>query len=151
MVRCHRQLEQALCDYLGVDHLSLFTNGTIRLSPLCKLLRVTGEVITTPYSFVATAHALLWNNIKPVFADIDPRTCNLDPDRTEDAITFQRIADTYGLKVIYDAAHAFGVRYKGESLLKNGDLPVFSFHATEVFYTSMDWTIIFSAMKTNWY
>jgi dTDP-4-amino-4,6-dideoxygalactose transaminase len=151
----HKQLEQALCDYLGVEHLALFTNGTIALVTALQALRISGEVITTPYSFVATAHSLLWNNIRPVFVDIDPATCNIDPDRIEEAITpqttailpvhcygnpcaverIQQIADTYGLKVIYDAAHAFGVRYKGESLLKHGDLSVVSFHATKVFNT----------------
>lgn len=151
----HRQLEQALCDYLGVEHLALFTNGTIALVTALQALRIGGEVITTPYSFVATAHSLLWNNIKPVFVDIDPDTCNLDPNRIEEAITpqttailpvhcygnpcaverIQKIADTYGLKVIYDAAHAFGVQYKGESVLRHGDLSVLSFHATKVFTT----------------
>ena len=151
----HRQLEEALCEYLGVKHLALFTNGTIALVTALQSLRISGEVITTPYSFVATAHSLLWNNIKPVFVDIDPRTCNLDPDKIEKAINsqttaimpvhcyghpcdverIQQIADTYGLKVIYDAAHAFGVKYKGESLLNYGDLSVLSFHATKVFNT----------------
>src|SRR5262249_42802208 len=126
----HRQLEQALCDYLGVNHISLLTNGTVALITALQALRITGEVITTPYSFVATAHSLLWNSLKPVFADIDPATLNLDPDRIEAAITpqttaimpvhcyghpcdvdrIERIAGTHGLKVIYDAAHAFGVQ-----------------------------------------
>jgi len=151
----HNQLEEALCNYLGVDHLALFANGTIALVTALQTLKITGEVITTPYSFVATAHSLLWNGIKPVFVDIDPGTCNLDPDRIEEAITpqtsaimpvhcygnpcaverIQEIADIYGLKVIYDAAHAFGVSYKGESLLRHGDLSVLSFHATKVFNT----------------
>ncbi|HEY6898550.1 MAG TPA: DegT/DnrJ/EryC1/StrS family aminotransferase [Rhodocyclaceae bacterium] len=151
----HRQLEQALCDYLGVEHLSLFANGTLALVTALQALRITGEVITTPYSFVATAHSLLWNNIRPVFVDIDPETCNLDPERIEEAITpqtsailpvhcygnpcaverIQRIADTYGLKVIYDAAHAFAVTHQGQSLLRHGDLSVLSFHATKVFNT----------------
>lgn len=165
----HKQLEYALCDYLGVEHLSLFTNGTIALVTALQALRITGEVITTPYSFVATAHSLLWNNIKPVFVDIDPVTCNIDPDRVEEAITpqctailavhcygnpcaverIQQIADTYGLKVIYDAAHAFGVRYKGESLLKHGDLSVLSFHATKVFNTFEGGAIICPDAKTK--
>ncbi|MEW6512978.1 MAG: dTDP-4-amino-4,6-dideoxy-D-glucose aminotransferase VioA [Pseudomonadota bacterium] len=165
----HKQLEQALCDYLGVEHLALFTNGTIALVTALQALRITGEVITTPYSFVATAHSLLWNNIKPVFVDIDPRTCNLDPDRIEEAITpqttaimpvhcygnpcaverIQEIADTYGLKVIYDAAHAFGVQYKGESLLRHGDLSVLSFHATKVFNTFEGGAIICPDAKTK--
>lgn len=151
----HQQLEQALCEYLGVEHLSLFVNGTIALVTALQTLRITGEVITTPYSFVATAHSLLWNNIKPVFVDIDPITMNLDPNNIEAAITpqttailpvhcygnpcdvekIQRIADTYGLKVIYDAAHAFGVKFRGETLLRHGDLSVLSFHATKVFNT----------------
>lgn len=165
----HRQLEQALCDYLGVEHLALFTNGTIALVTALQALRISGEVITTPYSFVATAHSLLWNNIKPVFVDIDPATCNLDPDRIEEAITpqtsailavhcygnpcaverIQQIADTYGLKVIYDAAHAFGVRYKGESLLRHGDLSVLSFHATKVFNTFEGGAIVCPDAKTK--
>ncbi len=126
----HCQLEQALCDYLGVEHLALFANGTLALVTALQALRIRGEVITTPYSFVATAHALLWNGIKPVFVDIDPVTLNLDPGKIEAAITpdttailavhcygnpcdveaIQTIADSYNLKVIYDAAHAFGVQ-----------------------------------------
>lgn len=151
----HQQLESALCKHLGVDHIALFTNATLALVTALQALRVTGEVITTPYSFVATAHSLLWNGIKPVFVDIDPKTLNLDPDRIEAAITPQttaimpvhcyghpcdvdriaRIADTYGLKVIYDAAHAFGVQCHCGSVLKHGDLSVLSFHATKVFNT----------------
>ena len=151
----HQQFEQALCDYLGVEHVSLFTNGTIALVTALQALRISGEVITTPYSFVATAHALLWNGISPVFADIDPDTLNLDPDSIEAAITrdtsaimpvhcygrpcaveaIQKIADRHGLKVIYDAAHAFGVRSDGGSVLRHGDLSVLSFHATKVFNT----------------
>ena len=165
----HKQLEQALCQYLGVEHLALFTNGTIALVTALQALRITGEVITTPYSFVATAHSLLWNNIKPVFVDIDPSTCNLDPDRIEEAITpqttailpvhcygnpcaverIQKIADTYGLKVIYDAAHAFGVQYKGESLMRHGDLSVLSFHATKVFNTFEGGAIVCPDAKTK--
>lgn len=152
----HVQLEQALCDYLGVEYLSLFTNGTVALVTALQALRITGEVITTPYSFVATAHSLLWNGIKPVFVDINPVTLNLDPARIEAAITpqttaimpvhvyghpcdvdaIQDIADRYNLKVIYDAAHAFGVRdAKDRSVVLNGDLSVLSFHATKVFNT----------------
>jgi len=151
----HREFESALCEYLGVDHLALFTSGTLALVTALQAMRISGEVITTPYSFVATAHSLLWNNIKPVFVDIDPATCNLDPGGIEAAITpattailpvhcygnpcdveqIQQIADIYGLKVIYDAAHAFGVKYRGESLLRHGDLSVLSFHATKVFNT----------------
>lgn len=151
----HHQLEEALCDYLGVKHLALFTNGTIALITALQALRITGEVITTPYSFVATAHSLLWNGIKPVFADIDPNTLNLDPTKIEAAITpqttaimpvhvyghpcdveaIQSIADNYNLRVIYDAAHAFGVQDRGGSVLRHGDLSVLSFHATKVFNT----------------
>jgi dTDP-4-amino-4,6-dideoxygalactose transaminase len=165
----HRQLEQELCEYLGVEHLALFTNGTIALVTALQALRITGEVITTPYSFVATSHSLLWNNIKPVFVDIDPNTCNLDPNRIEEAITpqttaimpvhcygnpcdverIQQIADTYGLKVIYDAAHAFAVEYKGESLLRHGDLSVLSFHATKVFSTFEGGAIVCPDAKTK--
>jgi dTDP-4-amino-4,6-dideoxygalactose transaminase len=165
----HQQLEQALCGYLGVEHLALFTNGTIALVTALQTLRITGEVITTPYSFVATAHSILWNGLNPVFVDIDPVTCNLDPDRIEQAITprttaimpvhcygtpcdfdrIQQIADTYGLKVIYDAAHAFGVKYKGESILKHGDLSVLSFHATKVYNTFEGGAIVCPDAKTK--
>lgn len=165
----HQQLEQALCEYLGVEHLALFTNGTIALVTALQALRITGEVITTPYSFVATAHSLLWNNLKPVFVDIDPQTCNLDPEKIEAAITpqttaimpvhcygnpcaverIQRIADTYGLKVIYDAAHAFGVKQRGESILRQGDLSVLSFHATKVFNTFEGGAIVCPDAKTK--
>lgn len=152
----HVQLEGALCEYLGVEHLSLFANATIGLVTALKALSITGEVITTPYSFVATAHSLLWNGIKPVFVDIDPVTLTLDPARIEAAITpqttaimpvhvyghscdvqaIQEIADRHHLKVIYDAAHAFGVRdASGASVMLNGDLSVLSFHATKVFTT----------------
>jgi dTDP-4-amino-4,6-dideoxygalactose transaminase len=165
----HQQLEKALCDHLGVEHLALFTNGTIALVTALQALRITGEVITTPYSFVATAHSLFWNGIKPVFVDIDPLTCNLDPNKIEAAITpqttailpvhcygtpcnverIQEIADTYGLKVIYDAAHAFGVQYHGETLLKHGDLSVLSFHATKVFNTFEGGAIVCPDAKTK--
>ena len=165
----HQQFEEALAEYLGVQHLSLFANGTIALVTALQALRITGEVITTPYSFVATAHSLFWNNIKPVFVDIDPRTCNLDPGQVEAAITpqttailpvhcygnpcdvleIQKIADTYGLKVIYDSAHGFGVKYRGESLLKHGDLSVLSFHATKVFNTFEGGAIVCQDAKTK--
>lgn len=151
----HQQFEHALCDYLGVKHISLFTNGTLALVTALQSMRISGEVITTPYSFVATAHSLLWNGIRPIFVDIDPDTLNLDPDKIEAAITpqttailpvhcyghpcdverIQEIADNYGLKVIYDAAHAFGVRRQDGSVLNHGDLSVLSFHATKVFNT----------------
>jgi dTDP-4-amino-4,6-dideoxygalactose transaminase len=151
----HQRFESELATHLGVGHLALVSNGTIGLIVALQALHITGEVITTPYSFVATAHSLLWNGLQPVFADIDPETFNLDPLRIESAITpktsaimpvhcygtpcdvegIQRIADRHGLKVIYDAAHAFGVRHRGESLLGHGDLSVLSFHATKVFNT----------------
>lgn len=151
----HQQLEQALADYLGVEHLCLFSNGTIALLTAFQALGITGEVITTPYSFVATAHSLLWNGLKPVFVDTDPETFNIDAEKLEQAITpettailpvhcygipcnttkIQKIAGAYGLKVIYDAAHAFGVKQNGVSVLREGDLSVLSFHATKVFNT----------------
>ena len=165
----HQQLEQALCEYLGVKHLSLFTNGTIALVTALQALRITGEVITTPYSFVATAHSLLWNGIKPVFVDVDPNTLNLDPANVEAAITpqttaimpvhcyghpcdtkaIQKIADNYNLRVIYDAAHAFGVKDEGGSVLRHGDLSVLSFHATKVFNTFEGGAIICPDAKTK--
>ncbi|GAB4057517.1 DegT/DnrJ/EryC1/StrS family aminotransferase [Uliginosibacterium sediminicola] len=165
----HQKFESALCEYLGVEHLSLFANGTLALVTALQTLRITGEVITTPYSFVATAHSLLWNGIKPVFVDIDPGTCNINPNAIEAAITpettaimpvhcygnpcavdrIQRIADTYGLKVIYDAAHAFGVRDDGGSVLRHGDLSVISFHATKVFNTFEGGAIVCSDAKTK--
>jgi dTDP-4-amino-4,6-dideoxygalactose transaminase len=165
----HQQLEQALCDHLGVDHIALFTNATIALVTALQSLRVTGEVITTPYSFAATAHSLLWNGISPVFVDIDPLTLNLDPARIEAAITpqttaimpvhcygqpcevdaIQRIADNYNLKVIYDAAHAFGVKCHCGSVLNHGDLSVLSFHATKVFNTFEGGAIVCPDAKTK--
>ncbi|MBO6032574.1 MAG: DegT/DnrJ/EryC1/StrS family aminotransferase [Prevotella sp.] len=151
----HKRLEVALCEYLKVPYISLFTNGTLPLLTALQALHITGEVITTPYSFVATTHSIWWNNCKPVFVDIDPATGNIDPDKIEAAITprtsaimpvhvygkpcdtkrIQEIADKYGLKVIYDAAHAFGVEVNGESVLNAGDLSTLSFHATKVFNT----------------
>ena len=151
----HEQFEKELADYLGVKYISLFSNGTLALITALQALRITGEVITTPFSFVATTHSLWWNNIKPVFADIEPDYFNLDPEKVEAAITpqttaimpvhvygnpcklerFQQIADTYGLKLIYDAAHAFGVKINGNSILNYGDLSILSFHATKVFNT----------------
>ena len=151
----HNEFENALSTYLGVDNISLFTNGTLALVTALQSLRITGEVITTPYSFVATSHSLLWNGIKPVFVDIDPITFNIDPKKIEVAITpqttailavhcygipcdvaaIQSIADIYNLRVIYDAAHAFGVQDEGGSILRHGDLSILSFHATKVFNT----------------
>lgn len=165
----HQQLEAALCGFLGVSHISLFTNATIALVTALQSLRITGEVITTPYSFVATSHSLLWNGIKPVFVDIDPKTLNLDPARIEAAITpqttaimpvhcygqacdvtvIQNIADHYNLKVIYDAAHAFGVQDDGGSILRHGDLSVLSFHATKVFNTFEGGAIVCPDAKTK--
>lgn len=153
--RFHQQLEKELASYLKVPYLSLFTNGTLPLITALQALRITGEVITTPYSFVATTHSIWWNGIKPVFTDIDPKTCNMDPAKIEAAITprttaimpvhcygkpcdtkaIQEIADRYGLKVIYDAAHAFGVEVDGESILTAGDMSTLSFHATKVYNT----------------
>ena len=151
----HQQFEKGLAEYLGVKYLSLFANGTLALVTALQALRIAGEVITTPFSFVATTHSLWWNNIKPVFVDIEPDYFTLDPEKIEAAITpqttailpvhvygnpckideIQKIADIYGLKVIYDAAHVFGVRIKGNSILNFGDLSVLSFHATKVFNT----------------
>jgi dTDP-4-amino-4,6-dideoxygalactose transaminase len=165
----HRQFEQGLTRFLGVEHVALFTNGTIALVTALQALRITGEVITTPYSFVATAHSLLWNGIKPVFVDIDPETLNLDPRKIEAAITpqttailpvhcygrpcdvdaIQGIADIYNLRVIYDAAHAFGVRSATRSLLSHGDLSVLSFHATKVFTTFEGGAIVCPDEKTK--
>lgn len=151
----HKQLESALAEYLKVPYISLFTNGTLPLITALQALNISGEVITTPFSFVATTHSLWWNNITPVFADIDPVTCNLDPAKVEAAITprttaimpvhvygnpcdteaLQEIADKYGLKIIYDAAHAFGVEKEGRSILEAGDMSTLSFHATKVYNT----------------
>lgn len=165
----HERLETALCAYLGVSHLSLFSNATIGLLTSLQALRISGEVITTPYSFVATAHSLLWNGLKPVFVDIDPQTLNLDPARIESAITpqttailavhvyghpcdmqaIEHIADRYNLKVLYDAAHAFGVRCEDGSVLRHGDLSVLSFHATKVFNTFEGGAVISPDAKTK--
>ena len=151
----HKELEIALAEYLKVPYVSLFTNGTLPLITALQALRITGEVITTPYSFVATTHALWWNGIKPIFVDIDWKTGCMDPNKIEAAITpkttaimpvhvygkpcdvkaIQDIADKYGLKVIYDAAHAFGVEVNGESILNAGNMSTLSFHATKVYNT----------------
>ncbi len=165
----HQQFEKSLSEYLGVEHLALFSNGTLGLVTALQALRITGEVITTPYSFVATAHSLLWNGVKPVFVDVDPQTLNLDPTKIEAAITpqttailpvhcyghpcdvdaIQKIADNYNLKVIYDAAHAFGVRAGDTSILQHGDLSVLSFHATKVFNTFEGGAVICPDAKTK--
>lgn len=165
----HQELEKALCEYLKVPYISLFTNGTLPLICALQALRITGEVITTPYSFVATTHSLWWNGIKPIFVDIDPVTCNIDPNKIEAAITpkttaimpvhvygkpcdterIQAIADKYGLKVIYDAAHAFGVEVNGKSVLEAGDMSTLSFHATKVFNTIEGGALVCQDEKTK--
>lgn len=165
----HEMLEAQLCEYLGVEHLSLFSNGTLALITALQAMKITGEVITTPFSFVATTHALHWNGITPVFADIDPDTMNIDPTKIEAAITprttailpvhvygnpcaveeIERIADNYGLRVLYDAAHAFGVKRHGRSVLESGDMSVLSFHGTKVFNTFEGGAIICHDAKTK--
>jgi dTDP-4-amino-4,6-dideoxygalactose transaminase len=158
----HQEFEKELAKFLGVPYVSLFANGTLALITALQVLGITGEVITTPYSFVATTHSLLWNNIKPVFVDIEPEYCNIDPEKIESAITprtsailpvhvygnpcdverIKEIADKYRLKVIYDAAHCFGVKYKGVGICNYGDLSILSFHATKVFNTMEGGAII---------
>lgn len=165
----HKQLEQALAEYLKVPYVSLFTNGTLPLITALQALRINGEVITTPYSFVATTHALWWNGIKPVFVDIEWGTGCIDPNKIEAAITpkttaimpvhvygkpcnmqaIQDIADKYGLRVIYDAAHAFGVEVNGESVLNAGDMSTLSFHATKVYNTIEGGAMIMHDEKTK--
>ncbi len=165
----HQQLEKALCEYLSVEHVALFSNGTLALITALQALRITGEVITTPYSFVATAHSLLWHGNKPVFVDVEPETLNLDPAKIEAAITpqttaimpvhcygnpcdvaaIQKIADNYNLRVIYDACHAFGVEDDGGSVLRHGDLSCISFHATKVFNTFEGGAIVCPDAKTK--
>lgn len=165
----HQELEKMLGGYLDTRYISLFTNGTLPLITALQALRITGEVITTPYSFVATTHSLWWNGIKPVFVDIDPFTGNLDPKRIEAAITtkttaimpvhvygnpcdteaIQSIADKYGLKIIYDAAHAFGVKVKGNSILNEGDISTLSFHATKTYNTVEGGALISRDAKTK--
>jgi dTDP-4-amino-4,6-dideoxygalactose transaminase len=164
---CHEALERALCEYLRVPHLSLFCNGMAALQVGLRALRITGEVITTPFSFPATTHALYWNGCTPVFCDVDPQTGNLDPARVEALITprttailpvhvygtpcdmsaLERIADTFGLKLIYDAAHAFGVEIGGTSILNHGDVSMLSFHATKVFSTAEGGALVTSNPK----
>jgi dTDP-4-amino-4,6-dideoxygalactose transaminase len=162
-----RRLEELLCQHLGVGHLSLVANGTLGLLIALKGLGLTGEVITTPFTFVATSHAILWAGLTPVFVDIDPETLNIDPGRIEEAVTpatsailpvhvfgrpceieaIRRIADAHGLRVIYDAAHAFGVAHEGASVLMHGDASVVSFHATKVFHTLEGGAVISSSRK----
>jgi len=151
----HKQLEKVLVDYLQVSQLSLVNNGTSALQLACQALRLSGEVITTPFTFAATPHVLYWNNIKPVFCDIKENTWNIDPDKIESLITpstsailpvhvfgnpcntkmIKKIAERYGLKVIYDASHCFGVRINGQGIGNFGDISTFSFHATKIFNT----------------
>lgn len=165
----HKQLEKELASYLKVPYISLFTNGTLPLLTALQALRITGEVITTPYSFVATTHSIWWNGCKPVFVDIDPATGNINPDKIEAAITpkttaimpvhvygkpcdtkrIQEIADNYGLKVIYDAAHAFGVEVNGESILNAGDMSTLSFHATKVYNTIEGGALVMHDLATK--
>ena len=194
----HRQLEAALAEYLKVPYVSLFTNGTLPLLTALQALRITGEVITTPYSFVATTHSIWWNGCKPVFVDVDPKTGNMDPDKIEAAITpkttaimpvhcygkpcdvrrIKEIADKYGLKVIYDAAHAFAleipkhevdykvafdeannvfnpsqaakkVEVETESILNWGDMSTLSFHATKVYNTIEGGAMIMYDVETK--
>lgn len=165
----HQQFEKELADYLGVKYISLFANGTLALITALQVLKITGEVITTPFSFVATTHSLWWNNIRPVFVDIEPDFFTLDPEKIEAAITpqttaimpvhvygnpcrvdaIQKIANTYGLKVIYDAAHAFGLKINDNSILNYGDLSILSFHATKTFNTIEGGAIICHDDKTK--
>jgi len=182
MGQFHKQLETALAEYLHVPYVCLFTNGTLPLITALQALRITGEVITTPYSFVATTHSIWWNNCKPVFVDIDPNTGNMDPEKIEAAITpattcimpvhvygkpcdtkrIQEIADKYGLKVIYDAAHAFGVEVPAEQygleayddkglagIMNAGDMSTLSFHATKVFNTIEGGALVVHDEKTK--
>ena len=182
MGQFHKQLEKALADYLHVPYVCLFTNGTLPLMTALQALRITGEVITTPYSFVATTHSIWWNHCKPVFVDIDPHTGNMDPDKIEAAITpattcimpvhvygkpcdtkrIQEIADKYGLKIIYDAAHAFGVEVPAEQygleaydesglagIMNAGDMSTLSFHATKVFNTVEGGALVVHDEKTK--
>lgn len=165
----HQQLEKALAEYLKVPYISLFTNGTLPLLTALQALRITGEVITTPYSFVATTHSIWWNGCRPVFVDIEESTCGIDPEKIEAAITpkttaimpvhcygkpvnteaIQAIADKYGLKVIYDAAHAFGVEVNGKSILEAGDMSTLSFHATKVYNTLEGGALVMHDEKTK--
>lgn len=167
----HERFEAALAQHLGIEHVSLFTNCTIGLVTALRALDIRGEVITTPYSFVATSHALLWNGLTPRFVDIDPRTLNIDSEQIAAAITpatsailavhcyghpcdvkaIEAIARQHGLRVIYDAAHAFGVEIEGRSILENGDLSVLSFHATKVFNTFEGGAIVSHDARTKLY
>lgn len=165
----HQELESALAEYLKVPYISLFTNGTLPLLTALQALRITGEVITTPYSFVATTHSIWWNDCRPVFVDIDPKTGNMDPNKIEAAITprttaimpvhvygqpcdtkaIKEVAQKYNLKVIYDAAHAFGVEVNGNSILNEGDLSTLSFHATKVYNTVEGGAMVMHDVETK--
>jgi dTDP-4-amino-4,6-dideoxygalactose transaminase len=165
----HQRFEKELAEYLGVKYVSVFTNGTLALITALQALNVTGEVITTPFSFVATSHALWWNKIEPVFVDVEPETFTLDPDKVKAAINenttaimpvhvygnpckiekLAKIADEYKLMLIYDAAHVFGVKVDGKSILNYGDLSVLSFHATKVFNTVEGGAIVSSDEETK--
>ena len=165
----HQELEKKLCEYLGVEHLSLFTNGTLTLITALQAMRITGEVITTPYSFVATAHSIWWNGLKPVFIDIEEKTANMNPALIEQAITpqttailpvhvygnpcdaaaVQDVADRYGLAVIYDSAHAFGVKVNGASILHFGDMNSLSFHATKTYNTLEGGALVVKDSRTK--
>jgi dTDP-4-amino-4,6-dideoxygalactose transaminase len=165
----HQEFEKELARFLKVPYVSVFANGTLALLTALQTLRISGEVITTPYSFVATTHSLLWNNIKPVFIDIEPTFCNLNPDKIEAAITpkttailpvhvygnpcnvevIKEIADRNKLKVIFDSAHAFGVSYKGQNICNYGDLSILSFHATKVFNTMEGGAIVCHDAQTK--
>ena len=182
MGQFHQQLEQAIAEYLHVPYICLFANGTLPLITALQALRITGEVITTPYSFVATTHSIWWNGCKPVFVDIDPSTGDMDPDKIEAAITpktsaimpvhvygkpcntkrIQEIADKYGLKVIYDAAHAFGVEVPADDygleaydekglagIMNAGDMSTLSFHATKVYNTIEGGALVVHDEKTK--
>lgn len=165
----HQQFEKALCEYLGVGHIALFTNGTLALITALQALEIKGSVITPPYSFVATTHSLVWNGIRPIFADVDPVTLNLDPEKIEAALEadttailpvhcyghscdvegIRRVAEKHNLKIVYDAAHAFGVKDEGGSICRHGDLSILSFHATKVFNTFEGGAIICPDLKTK--
>jgi len=151
----HQELEEALAKYLGVKYVSLFANGTLALMTATQALDLKGEVITTPFSFPATTHPLIWNGLKPVFCDIESETFTLNPAKIEECLTpdtsailpvhvygypcnveaIESIAKKNNLRVIYDAAHAFGVKYKNKSIVSYGDLSILSFHATKIFNT----------------
>jgi len=167
----HQQFEEKLAEYLGIKYISVFANGTLALITALQIMRLKGEVITTPFSFIATTHSLLWNHIKPVFVDIEPKTFNIDPEKIEEAITsktsaifpvhvygnpcnverIQEIADKYNLKVIYDACHTFGVTINNIPVLNFGDISVMSFHATKVFNTFEGGAIVCHDEKTKRY